>query len=102
VALVRAYRVRVVTAEPDLLEQLRGVASLVSVSLPAAKRIICGARCGTHQALYQRVTRTFPKLRRYVTVLPTDRIAMASRWQTIVLIAVALALAITTLTHYLK
>jgi hypothetical protein len=65
------------------------------LDLEQARRLLLGdAAAPSNRALFDQVVREHPQLRRFVTVLAgTGRVAVSERRRTVVLIAVALALA---------
>lgn len=97
--LARAHAVRDVVYDATLTQHVDGLFRAIPMSLRVAKERLVGRADASHQELYQRLTAAFPKLRRFVTILPTAKVGTSNPWRTVALIAAALALSAKRPTH---
>ena len=70
----------------------------IVLSLPEAKRRLTGDRKCTHHDLYKHLTHQFPTLKRLVSGIHGGRVKTSETWKTILLLAVALSVAVSTST----
>lgn len=95
--LIGEYGCRTIIVEPDrhLLKMVENLHCEVrTLSMAIAKRALVPAdRPPTHAELYRHLLERFPQLTRFVTVLPSGRIAMSEKWRIVQLLPVALGLA---------
>jgi hypothetical protein len=96
-AAVRDYVARAVVVELPRIDSVPCAyenAEVVALSFGETKRRLLGTSRAVHADIFRHVLNACPELARFVSFLPgTTRLRLTERWRTVLLLAVALALA---------
>ena len=90
------YKISTIVVESNtfVYQCMKDIPIVRPVNLSSAKRLLIpGSEKITHKDLYAHLVNKHPKLRRLVTILPTNRIAVTEKWKTVTLLSIALGLA---------